>query len=183
MADAIVRMMMQHAGTSTGEREEVALNDLVEQNLNLAYHGQMNDGMPMNVLLDRDYSVEVGHVKVQPQEMGRVLLNLFNNAFYAVHKQAEQVNGQFVPQVRVQTRRLDGAVEIRVSDNGPGIPADVREKIYEPFYTTKPPDEGTSLGLSLSRDIVVQGHGGRLTVGSEEGRGATFVVTLPTQPT
>jgi two-component system NtrC family sensor kinase len=115
-----------------------------------------------------------------PQEIGRVLLNLLSNAFDAVHEHAATVNGVYVPRVRVTTRRREGQVEIRVSDNGPGIPSEIREKIFEPFFTTKPTGSGTGLGLSLSYDIVTQGHGGTLSVESEAGQGAAFIVTLPT---
>ncbi len=111
--------------------------------------------------------------------MSRVLLNLLLNAFDAVHEYAVSVNGQYEPMVTVSTRQADGQLEIRVSDNGPGIAQEIKDRIFEPFFTTKPTGSGTGLGLSLSYDIVTQGHGGTLTVESEEGRGATFIVTLP----
>ncbi len=108
-----------------------------------------------------------------------MLLNLLGNAFDAVHEHAASVNGPYEPMVTVSTRQVEGQVEIRVSDNGPGIPAEIQEKIFEPFFTTKPTGMGTGLGLSLSYDIVTQGHGGTLRVESTEGEGATFVITLP----
>jgi len=114
-----------------------------------------------------------------PQEIGRVLINVLNNAFYVVHKKMQSAGGSYEPQVRVETRQLDNAVEIRIMDNGPGIPIDVKKRIFEPFFTTKPTGSGTGLGLSLAYDIVTQGHGGTMTVESEEGKGATFVITLP----
>ncbi len=109
-----------------------------------------------------------------------MLLNLLGNAFDAVHEHAVSVNGQYEPMVTVSTRQVEGKLEIRVSDNGPGIPAEIQDRIFEPFFTTKPTGTGTGLGLSLSYDIVTQGHGGRLTVESTEGEGATFVIALPT---
>ena len=114
-----------------------------------------------------------------PQEMGRVFLNLLNNAFYAVHQHRLSQNGQYAPTVKLHTQRTGETVEIRIADDGPGIPKNFRKKIFEPFYTTKPTGEGTGLGLSLSYDIVTQGHGGTMTVESEEGEGAAFVVSLP----
>jgi len=114
-----------------------------------------------------------------PQEMSRVLLNLLSNAFDAVHEKATKSDGDYRPEVRVTTHKVDGQVEIRVGDNGPGIAQDIRDRIFEPFFTTKPTGTGTGLGLSLSYDIVTQGHGGTLIVESTEGEGATFVITLP----
>ena len=129
--------------------------------------------------LERDLDAEAGTVEVVPQEIGRVLLNLLGNAFDAVYEHAASVNGQYEPMVTVSTRQVEGQLEIRVSDNGPGIPAEIKDRIFEPFFTTKPTGTGTGLGLSLSYDIVTQGHGGTLTVESAEGEGATFVITLP----
>ena len=129
--------------------------------------------------MEHEYDAAVGEIAMVPQEIGRVLINLMNNAFYAVHEQAARVDGTYEPTVTVSTRKEGDRVEIRVSDNGGGIPAAVRDKIFEPFFTTKPTGSGTGLGLSLSYDIVTQGHGGTLAVESTEGEGATFIVTLP----
>jgi signal transduction histidine kinase len=167
-------------------REPTALNALVEEYVNLAFHG-MRASMPgFTAEIERDYSEAVGQAPVMAQEMGRVLLNLLSNAFYAVHEQADaETRGRgdaetgYVPTVTVSTRRNGEAVEIRIADNGPGIPKELREKIFEPFFTTKPTGAGTGLGLSLSYDIVTQGHGGTLAVEGTDGGGATFVVTLP----
>jgi len=126
-----------------------------------------------------DFGADVGSVEIVPQELGRVLINLIGNAFDAVYEYAASRNGQYAPLVTVSTRRLGDRVEIRVADNGPGIPDEVREKIFEPFFTTKPTGSGTGLGLSLSHEIVVQGHGGTLAVESAPGKGAAFVVTVP----
>ncbi len=134
-----------------------------------------------NAELSTDFATEAGTVEMVPQEMGRVLINLLGNAFDAVYEFAQSQNGQYAPVVTVTTRRENGHVEIRVADNGPGIPDDVKAKIFEPFFTTKPTGSGTGLGLSLSHDIVVQGHGGTLTVESAPGAGAAFVVVLPVE--
>ena len=130
------------------------------------------EGSNFNVTIDRSYDDHVGRVALVPQDIGRVFLNLLNNAFYAVHRQKAKLNGQYDPRVAVTTLRENGHVEVRIRDNGPGIPPDIRQKIFEPFFTTKPTGEGTGLGLSMSYDIVTQGHGGTIRVESEEGAGA-----------
>ena len=178
-ADSIVRSMMQHASGGTGKHEPTAINDLVEEYVNLAFHGMRASQPGFSVEIERAYGETVGQAPVMGQELGRVLLNLLSNAFYAVHEHAARADGAYQPTVTVATRALDEGIEIRVSDNGPGIPAEVKEKIFEPFFTTKPTGSGTGLGLSLSYDIVTQGHSGTLTVESTEGEGATFVITLP----
>ena len=178
-ADGIVHAMMQHARGGTGQREPTDMNTLVSQHIDLAYHGKRAQVPGLTVTIERDLGEQARVVNVVPQEIGRVLLNLLGNAFDAVHEHAGKVDGAYVPTVTVSTQQIDGQVEIRVSDNGPGIPTEIREKIFEPFFTTKPTGTGTGLGLSLSYDIVTQGHGGRLTVESTEGEGATFIITLP----
>ena len=178
-ADAIVRSMMDHARGGEQRREEIELNALIAEYVGLAYHGKRAQVPNFNAAIEQELDPGAGRVTVVPQEIGRVLLNLIGNAFDAVYEHAARVNGAFVPTVTVSTRRVDGRVEIVVSDNGPGIPDAIRERIFEPFFTTKPTGAGTGLGLSLSYDIVTQGHGGTLTVESEQGRGATFVVKLP----
>ena len=187
-ADGIVRSMMQHARGSGGRRETVEVNAFVGEYLNLSYHGQRARVPDFNADLATDFGADIGTVELVPQEMGRVLINLLGNAFDAVYAHQTETrlgaslqNGEaeYAPEVRVTTRRENGQVEIRVADNGPGIPEDVREKIFEPFFTTKPTGSGTGLGLSLSHDIVTQGHGGTLTVESAPGEGAAFVVTVP----
>ncbi|WP_457654745.1 tetratricopeptide repeat protein [Rhodocaloribacter sp.] len=178
-ADAIVRSMMAHARGGSGGRETIDLNALVREYVALAYHGKRAQMPEFNVEILSDLGDDVGAVEVAPQELGRVLLNLLGNAFDAVHEHASKLNGTYAPVVTVTTRRHGDRVEIRVTDNGPGIPPDVRAKIFEPFFTTKPTGSGTGLGLSLSYDIVTQGHGGTLTFESTPGAGAAFVVTLP----
>jgi len=181
-ADSIVHAMMQHASGGTGERKPTDINQLVSEHIDLAYHGKRAQVTGFEASIERDLGA-VGSVELVPQGIGRVLLNLLGNAFDAVHEQAGRVNSAYVPTVTVLTQRIEDGVEVRVSDNGPGIPREIHEKIFEPFFTTKPTASGTGLGLSLSYDIVTQGHGGTLTVESEEGEGATFIVTLPMNQT
>ena len=178
-ADAIVRQMMAHARREPGPRTYVDLNAFVEEHVTLAYHSQRAQHPGFEVDLERDYDPAVGAVPVVQGEMGRVLLNLLENAFYAVGEERARRNGPYRPTVRVATRRTAGGAQIRISDNGPGIAPAVRARLFEPFFTTKPTGEGTGLGLSLSYDVVQRAHGGTLTVESAEGEGATFVVTLP----
>jgi signal transduction histidine kinase len=177
-ADAIVRSMMQHA-RGGGEQETVTLNTFVEEYVNLAYHGRKARVPDFNAEVVRDFDRAAGSAEIMPQEIGRVLLNLLGNAFDAIRERTARNNGAYAPKVIVSTRRLGDHVEIRVTDNGPGIAPEVRDRIFEPFFTTKPTGSGTGLGLSLSYDIVTQRHGGTLTVESEPGAGAAFVVTLP----
>ncbi|NND70994.1 MAG: GAF domain-containing protein, partial [Rhodothermales bacterium] len=179
-ADSIVKSMMQHASGGTGRREPTDVNALVAEHADLAYHGKRVQLPDLNVNLIRNLDEGAGKVEMIPQEIGRVLLNLIGNAFDAVHEHATAMNGQYAPTVTVSTMRKNGTVEIIVSDDGPGIPAKVRDHIFEPFFTTKATGVGTGLGLSLSHDIVTQGHKGTLTVQSEPGKGATFIVSLPT---
>jgi len=178
-ADGIVHAMMQHASGGTGKREMTDLNQLVSEHLALAYHGKRAQVPGLQVEITQELSREAVSVEVVPQEIGRVFLNLFGNALDAVYEYALNVKEQYSPTVKVSTRRANGQVEIRVSDNGPGIRSENREKIFEPFFTTKPTGTGTGLGLSLSYDIITQGHGGTLTLAREGGRGATFIITLP----
>jgi signal transduction histidine kinase len=181
-ADAIVRQMMAHARQEPGPRTVVDLNAFVEEHVALAYHSRRAQHPGFDVIVERDYDPAVGAVPVVQGEMGRVLLNLLDNAFYAVGEVDARRNGQYRPAVRVETRRVAGGAEIRIRDNGPGIAPAVRARLFEPFFTTKPTGEGTGLGLSLSYDIVQRAHGGTLTAESAEGEGATFVVTLPIAP-
>ena len=171
-ADAIVRAMMAHARSGGGDRRPVAVDTLVSEYADLAWHGLKARRPHARVDLRRELGAVGVEVQASPQEIGRVLINLLDNAFDAVA-------GRDAPTVTVATRRTDGGVQIRVSDNGPGIPEAERGRVFEPFYTTKPTGEGTGLGLSLAHDVVAQGHGGTLEVEGAEGEGATFVVTLP----
>jgi signal transduction histidine kinase len=178
-ADAIVRAMMDHARGGSGERRSVALNGLVEEYARHAYHALRARHPAFAVTLDLDLAEDAGEVEVVPQDIGRVLLNLLGNAFDAVRARAAEAEGTYAPAVRVVTRRTDEGVEVRVEDNGCGMPAEVQARAFEPFFTTKPTGTGTGLGLSMSYDVVTQGHGGTLTVESEPGVGSTFAMTLP----
>jgi signal transduction histidine kinase/ligand-binding sensor domain-containing protein len=178
-ADSIVRAMMQHARGGKGERQPTDVNKLVEEYVNLTYHGMRAKVPDFNVSIEQDFGELDDKIEMVPQDIGRVLLNLLGNAFDAVRERAQTADGSCAPKVAVSTRFVDGGVEIRVSDNGCGVPDDLRERIFEPFFTTKPAGSGTGLGLSLSYDIITQGHGGTLTVESTKGEGATFIITLP----
>jgi signal transduction histidine kinase len=178
-ADGIVRSMLEHSRGASGERRSVDLNVLVEEALNLAYHGARALDQSFNITLQRDFADDIVPVTLTPQDITRVLLNLFGNGFYAAHKRQVSACDGFEPTLTVATRDLGEAVEIRVRDNGIGIPEQIRDKLFQPFFTTKPTGEGTGLGLSISYDIVTKQHGGTITVSSEVGKYAEFVVTLP----
>ena len=180
-ASSIVRGMLAHSRQSTGQREPTDLNALAEEYLRLAYHGLRAKDKTFNATLEMDFAPVLPLVPAVPGDLGRVLLNLFTNAFYAVQKRQQAGAGPgYQPTVRVSTARCgDDAVQVRVRDNGTGIPAAVQQKIFQPFFTTKPTGEGTGLGLSLAHDIVAQGHGGTLSVDSQEGEFTEFTVQLP----
>ena len=178
-ADDIVATMMQHASGGSGERVQIDLNRLVEEYVDLAYHGRGAQESDPAITVERNLGDDVGTVELVPQEIGRVLMNLFNNALDAVQERAASESGDYRPLVTVSTRLQGEMVQIQVTDNGGGIKQNILNKIFEPFFTTKPAGSGTGLGLSLSYDIVTQGHNGTLTVVSAEGSGATFTVGLP----
>ena len=179
-ADNIVKSMLEHSRGVSGERREVDINGLVEEALNLAYHGARAQDQSFNITLERQFDRALRPIELAPQEITRVFLNLFGNGFYAANKR-EHGNGDasFRPTLTVSTRDVGDAVEVRVRDNGIGIPAEIRDKLFQPFFTTKPTGEGTGLGLSISYDIVTQQHGGTITVESESGRFTEFTVRLP----
>ena len=179
-ASSIVRGMLEHARTSTGERQATNLNALADEARRLSYHGLRAKDNSFNTKLVTNFDETLNSVSVIPQDLSRVFLNLFNNAFYAVSEKKKQLDPSFQPEVSVMTKQMDDALEIRVRDNGNGIPEAVLEKIFQPFFTTKPAGQGTGLGLSLSYDIVTKGHGGTLTATTREGEFTEFVVTLPT---
>jgi two-component system NtrC family sensor kinase len=179
-ADGIVRGMLEHSRGSSGERREVALNVLVDEALNLAYHGARAQDQSFNVMLQRDFGHGIAPITVAPQDVTRVLLNLFSNGFYAARaRQRTEAAPSFEPTVTVSTHDRNGAVEIRVRDNGIGIPAEIKDRLFQPFFTTKPPGEGTGLGLSMSYDIITQQHGGTISVDSRVGEYSEFTVRLP----
>ena len=178
-ADGIVRSMLQHSRGSTSEKELTDLNVLADEYLRLAYHGLRAKDKSFNADFTTDLDEDLPRVPVIPQDIGRVLLNLINNAFYAVTDRRNASDDPYQPTVTVRTQKYNGHVRISVTDNGNGVPLEVREKIFQPFFSTKPTGEGTGLGLSLSYDIVTKGHGGKLTLETAEGQGSTFTIILP----
>ncbi len=179
-ADNIVRSMLAHSRSGGGDWQSVDLNALVEESLTLAYHGARAQDQDFNITLERKYGADVASVELVPQDMTRVFLNLIGNGFYAANKRRRTMNeGTFRPALAVTTRDLGKAVEVTVRDNGFGIPDDIRNKLFQPFFTTKPPGEGTGLGLSISYEIVTNEHGGTIRVASEAGAFTEFIVTLP----
>lgn len=178
-ASSIVKGMLEHSRTSTGERQLTDLNQLTDEYLRLSYHGLRAKESIFNSDYELVAATNLPKIKVVPQEIGRVLLNLINNAFYAVNERAKQGEPNYQPKVTVITKAADSQLEIRITDNGTGIPDNIKAKIFQPFFTTKPTGEGTGLGLSLAYDIVTKGHGGALEVETKEGEGTTFVVKLP----
>jgi GAF domain-containing protein len=179
-ADGIVKSMLEHSRGGSGERREVDLNGLVEEALNLAYHGARAQDQNFNITLERDLDDALAPVELVPQDMTRVLLNLFGNGFYAAaRRQRDGAMSDFRPVLKVATRDLGEAVEIRIRDNGTGISPEIRDKLFQPFFTTKPTGEGTGLGLSISWDIVTQQHGGTIEVDSRVGEFTEFAIRLP----
>ena len=179
-ADNIVKSMLEHSRGVSGERREVDLNGMIEEALNLAYHGARARDQSFNITLERDYASSLKPIELAPQEMTRVLLNLFGNGFYAAIKRArENGDGSFRPSLTVTTREDGDTIEVRVRDNGIGIPPDIKDKLFQPFFTTKPTGEGTGLGLSISYDIVTQQHGGTIEVDSQVGEFTEFTIRLP----
>jgi signal transduction histidine kinase len=179
-ADSIVKNMLLHSREGGGEQSSVDLNAAAEESLRLAYHGARAENPAFSVTLQTELDPAVGYIDLFPQEFVRVLLNLISNGFYAAQKRKQQTGDEvFEPTLRLSTTGFPDRVEIRVRDNGTGIPEDVMAKMFNPFFTTKPAGEGTGLGLSLSHDIVVKQHGGRIDVDSRVGEFTEFVVTLP----
>jgi signal transduction histidine kinase len=178
-ADVIVKGMLQHSRSSSGQKEPTDINALADEYLRLAYHGLRAKEKSFNATIKTDLDETIGKLNIVPQEIGRVILNLITNAFYTVSEKKKQAGGDYEPTVSVSTKRSTGKIEIRVKDNGNGIPQKVLDKIFQPFFTTKPAGQGTGLGLSLSYDIV-KAHGGELKVETKEGEGTIFVIYLPT---
>jgi signal transduction histidine kinase len=178
-ADGIVKAMLLHSRGGSGERQAVDLNALIDEALNLAYHGARAQDQNFNVTLERDLDRSLKPVELVPQDVTRVFLNLFGNGFYAAAKKSRDAANGYRPALRISTRDLGDVVEARVRDNGIGIAPEVRDKLFQPFFTTKPTGEGTGLGLSISYDIVTQQHGGTIEVESEEGEFTEFTVRLP----
>jgi two-component system, NtrC family, sensor kinase len=178
-ADSIVKNMLLHSRQGSGERRPFDINAIVDESLNLAYHGARAEKAGFNITMQRDLDPSVGMVDVYPQEITRVLLNLISNGFYAATKRKAEAGDGFEPMLSATTKNLGDKVEIRIRDNGTGIPEEVKEKIFNPFFTTKPSGEGTGLGLSMSHDIIVKQHGGSIDVETEPGLFTEFKIVLP----
>jgi signal transduction histidine kinase len=178
-ADSIVKNMLLHSREGSGDRRPADINTIVEESLNLAYHGARAERSGFNITLQRDLDPSAGVVDLYPQEITRVFLNLISNGFYAANKRKEAGDDGFEPLLMATTKNLGNKVEIRIRDNGTGIPAEVKEKMFNPFFTTKPAGEGTGLGLSMSHDIIVKQHGGKIDVETEPGAFTEFIITLP----
>ena len=184
-ADVIVKSMMEHARGASGQREPTDINQLLDSAVNLVYHGLRAQNASFNVTIEKEYDATVGRLEVVPQDLSRVFLNIVNNACYAAYQKKtanskeQTANNDFTPTLAVATKKFADKVEIRIRDNGNGIPKEIRDKIFNPFFTTKPSGQGTGLGLSISYDIVVQQHRGEIAVDSEEGKFTEFVIRLP----
>ncbi|RYE34051.1 MAG: histidine kinase [Sphingobacteriaceae bacterium] len=178
-ADGIVKGMLQHSRNNSGERQFTDLNSLADEYLRLSYHGLRAKDKSFNATMITHFQENLPQINLVPQDIGRVLLNLFNNAFYATQQKQKLIGATYKPEVTVDTSFTDTFLVIKVKDNGTGIPEEIKEKILQPFFTTKPTGEGTGLGLSLSYDIVVKGHGGKIEIESKEGEGSEFRISLP----
>ena len=179
-ADAIVKNMLLHSRQGSGEHRPVDINALVDESLNLAYHGARAEKQGFNITLERSFDPAAGEVDLFPQEITRALLNLISNGFYAATKRRAEANGgNYEPTLAATTKNLGNSVEIRIRDNGTGIPPEVKQKLFNPFFTTKPAGEGTGLGLSISHDIIVKQHGGSIEVDTQPGSFTEFRIVLP----
>ena len=176
-AEAIVKGMLLHSRSSTGKKELTDINALADEYLRLSYHGLRAKDKSFNATMETDFSPGIEPINVIPQDIGRVILNLINNAFFAVTEKKKQSGDDYKPIVSVSTRKINGTIELRVKDNGLGIPKKVLDKIFQPFFTTKPSGQGTGLGLSMSYDII-KAHGGELKVETHEGKGSEFIILL-----
>ena len=177
-ADSIVKGMLEHSRSSKGEKQPTDLNKLADEYLRLSYHGLRAKDKSFNATIQTHFDESIEKVNIVPQDIGRVLLNLFNNAFWVVNEKKKHGGTEYEPTVIVRTKRLNGKTEISVQDNGDGIPQHVIDKIFQPFFTTKPTGQGTGLGLSLSYDIV-KAHGGEIRVETKEGEGSAFIIQMP----
>jgi signal transduction histidine kinase len=176
-ADSIVKGMLQHSRTSSGQKEPTDMNKLADEYLRLAYHGLRAKDKSFNAEIKTDFDGSLGKINIVPQDIGRVLLNLINNAFYTVNERKKLLANSYEPLVLLTTKRKENLIEIKIKDNGNGIPPKILDKIFQPFFTTKPTGEGTGLGLSLAYDIV-KAHGGEIKVESKENEGSIFTIQL-----
>jgi signal transduction histidine kinase len=178
-ADSIVKGMLLHSRGTSGEKTPTDINDLLDQYVNLAYHGMRATNKEFNITIEKDYDETLEKINVVPQDLSRVFLNIINNGYYAAYEKRKIAGDNFIPVLKVSTENLNGKIEIIIGDNGNGMPADILDKIFQPFFTTKPTGEGTGLGLSLSYDIVTKVHGGELKVETKEGEGSVFIISIP----
>ena len=178
-ADSIVRGMLQHSRGKAGERQLSNINDILDEDLNLAYHGMRAQNSEFNITIEKYFDPTIGELEIIPQEISRVFLNIISNGLYETHKKRKQNGENYTPSLAVFSKNLKKYVEVRIRDNGNGIPEFVRDKLFEPFFTTKPAGQGTGLGLSLSHDIIVKSHNGEITFETEEGKFTEFIIKLP----
>jgi signal transduction histidine kinase len=179
-ADSIVKNMLLHSREGSREHRPADINSLLDESLNLAYHGARAEKGEFNITLQRDFDADAGTIELFPQEITRAFLNLIANGVYAAtRRKTEDKEPGFEPTLRASTKSLGATVEIRIRDNGTGIPAEIQEKMFNPFFTTKPAGEGTGLGLSMTHDIIVKQHGGRIDVATELGQFTEFTIVLP----
>ena len=178
-ADSIVKGMLQHSRTASVEKQPTDINKLVEEFFVLAYHGMRAKDPGFNCSMEKHLAKDLPLVKIIPQEINRVILNIFNNSFYAVDERSKNEGKGYRPTVSISTQKVNGSITVTIRDNGKGINEEIRKKIFTPFFTTKPMGHGTGLGLSISRDIIVKGHNGDLKLDSKPGEYTEFIITLP----
>lgn len=178
-ADSIVRSMLQHSRGKAGERQDSDMNAILEEDINLAYHGMRARDTSFNITIEKDFDESLEKVLVVPQDVSRVFLNIINNAFYEANKKKKIIKDNFSPTIKVSTKNFTDKIEVRIRDNGNGIPLEAQDKLFNPFFTTKPTGEGTGLGLSLSHDIIVKQHNGEIKFETESGNFTEFIITLP----
>lgn len=178
-ADSIIKGMLLHARGKAGEFQPSDINQILAEYLNLAYHGMRAQDQSFNIKIESNYDPDIGKINAVPQDLSRVFLNLINNACYATNQKKKVLKEAYFPVLSIKTENFPDHIEIRIRDNGTGIPDEVKQKIFSPFFTTKPAGEGTGLGLSLSLDIIRKQHQGEMSVVSEEGEFAEFIITLP----
>ena len=180
-AERIINSMMQHARTGISPPQQVDLNALLAQAIDWVYHSRRATSIGFNIVLETDYDPAIGEIEVLPNQLSRALINLIDNAFYALQKKQERIDADFTPRLEIATRKLHQSIEIRIRDNGLGIAPENRSKIFEPFFTTKPAGEGTGLGLSMTHEIITKQHGGTLTLETEPNVYTEFIIRLPQQ--
>jgi two-component system, NtrC family, sensor kinase len=178
-ADSIVKGMLLHSRGTSGKKTPTGINNILDEYVNLAYHGMRAKDKEFNITIEKDYDKSVEKINVVSQDISRAFLNIINNACYAANEKKKMTGDDFSPTIKVSTKNLNDKVEIRIADNGNGIPDKIKDKIFQPFFTTKPTGEGTGLGLSLSYDIVTKVHGGELKVETKDGEGAEFIIIIP----